>query len=170
MITTPESIPQSTERKISIALFAHPKEQNACDALCKHLKIIVRTSTKPIEINSDFSIPPGEDINTFKTKLIQSDIVLALLSNDYIDDDEKYKRLNLVFERANAHLAVVLFVIARDCMWDLLPFNKELFLPKDRVPVENYSHIDTAYKDITEEVYELIQHLVNPSAQPGTGN
>ena len=46
----------------------------------------------PIEIDSDFVITAGEDTEKYKQKLYGADIVLALISADFINNDDIYMR------------------------------------------------------------------------------
>ena len=62
--------PAPTKReKILVYFLAATEDQQECVAIKKYLSPVLRNSKIPIQINSDFEIPAGEDVNSYKLRL-----------------------------------------------------------------------------------------------------
>ena len=156
--------------KILVYFLAGPEEEDECQAIRKHLSPAIRNSKVPIEICSDFEIPAGEDIQKHKRKLLEADIVLALISADFINDDEIYARNQKVIERHNNHETILMPILVRNCLWKSTPFVNLHLLPRNFQPLNNkqfWNSEDDALMAVVTEIYESISEFSNEdSAQP----
>ena len=85
---------------------------------------------------SDRAINPGSSINgKIKTNLDNSDIVVFLLSPDFINSDACFYEWEYVKERSMREKVIRIPIILRECPW--LDFIKEdlLALPNDGHPI-----------------------------------
>jgi uncharacterized RDD family membrane protein YckC len=159
--TSQSSITQKRS-KISVYFLAAPEEEDECLAIRKHLSPAIRNSKIPIEINSDFDIPAGEDKAKYKLKLLESDIVLALISSDYISDDETYERTQKVIARYNNDETILIPILVRNCLWKSTPFVNLPLLPKNFQPLNNkqfWNSEDDALMAVVEDIYEAINEF-----------
>lgn len=145
--------------QINVYFLAAPEDEQQCTAIKKYLAPVIRNSKIPIEIHSDFEIPPGEDINAYKLKLYEADIVLAFISADFINDDQTYIRTQKVIERYNNNETVMLPILVRNCMWKSTPFVNLPLLPKNTQPLNNkhfWNSEDDAFTSVVSDIYESI--------------
>ena len=145
--------------KISVYLLAAPEDRDECNAIQKHLSPIVRNSRIPIEIESDFAIPAGEDTDKYKQKLYDADIVLDLISVDFIDNDDIYARNKKVIARYNNNEAILLPILVRNCLWKSTPFVNLPLLPKNFQPLNNkqfWNSEDDALTAVVSDIYDSI--------------
>ena len=151
----------STET-INIYFLAAPEDEQQCIAVKKYLGPVIRNSKRAIEIESDFEIPPGQDVKQYKEKLYNADIVLAFISSDFINDDETYLRTQKVIERYNRNETVMLPILVRNCMWKSTPFVNLPLLPKNIQPLNNkqfWNSEDDALTAVVTDIYEAIENF-----------
>ena len=75
------------------------------------------------------STPAGTDLETHKKQLLEADIVLSLVSADFIDDDEVYDRNQSVLDRYNRGETKMISILVRNCLWKDSPLAKFQLLP-----------------------------------------
>ncbi len=157
MATNQSQVPTDA---INIYFLAAPEDEQQCIAVKKYLGPIIRNSKRHIEIESDFEIPPGQDVKEYKEKLYQADIVLAFISSDFINNDETYQRTQKVIERYNRNETVMLPILVRNCMWKSTPFVNLPLLPKNIQPLNNkqfWNSEDDALTAVVTDIYESIK-------------
>lgn len=162
MNTSPHHHAIKNRGKIFVYFLAAPEEEDECRAIRKHLTPVIRNSKIPIEINSDYDIPSGEDIEKYKLKLFEADIVLALISSDYISDDETYERTQKVIERYNKNETILVPILVRNCLWKSTPFVNLPLLPKNFQPLNNkqfWNSEDDALMAVVDDIYEAINEF-----------
>ncbi len=155
-------------KKITVYFLAAPEEEDECQAIRKYLVPAIRNSRIPVEIYSDFEIPAGEEKEKYKQKLFEADIVLALISSDYISDDETYERTQKVMERYNKSETILVPILVRNCLWKHTPFVKLPLLPKNLQPLNNkqfWNSEDDALMAIVEDIYEAINDFSDEDVQ-----
>jgi len=148
--------------KILVYFLAAPEEEDECRAIRKHLSPVIRNSKIPIEIQNDFEIPAGEDKEKYKLKLLDADIVLALISSDYISDDETYERTQKVIERYNNNETILVPILVRNCLWKSTPFVNLPLLPRNFQPLNNkqfWNSEDDALMAVVGDIYEAINRF-----------
>ena len=162
MNTSPHHHAIKNRGKILVYFLAAPEEEDECRAIRKHLTPVIRNSKIPIEIDSDYDIPSGEDIDKYKLKLFEADIVLALISSDYISDDETYERTQKVIERYNKNETILVPILVRNCLWKSTPFVNLPLLPKNFQPLNNkqfWNSEDDALMAVVDDIYEAINEF-----------
>ncbi len=152
--------PASTKRnKINVYFLAAPEDERECAAIKKYLAPVLRNSKIPIEINSDFEIPAGEDTEKYQQRLYEADIVVAFISADFIDDEETYQRTKKVIARYNKNETIMLPILIRNCMWKSTPFVNLPLLPKNFQPLNNkqfWNSEDDALTSVVGDIYDSI--------------
>lgn len=140
--------------------YAH-KDEEYRETLEEHLAILKDLGA--IESWHDREIMPGREwANMIDENLERADVILLLVSSSFMAS--KYIReveVNRALERHKAGEARVIPIIIRDCMWEHASFGKLQALPKDAVPVDNWSSKDTAWKDVAEGIKRVAEQRRN---------
>ena len=158
-----------TTRKILVYLLAAPEDREVCQAIGKHLRPVVRDFRVPIEVNSDFDIPSGADVAAYRKRLFDADIVLVLISADFIGNDEVYDRVRQVTERHNTGNAVMVPLLVRNCMWKATPFARLNVLPRNLQPMNSrqaWPTPDDALTVVIEDIYASLNDLAQRGDVP----
>ena len=109
------------------------------------------------------AITPGEDWDReINKELENSDIILLLLSNDFLASDYCYDvEVKKALELHNSEKAIAIPVILRQCDWkhENSPLKKLEAIPKDGVPVTLWSNPDIAFDDIAQSLKGVIKKI-----------
>ena len=118
----------------------------------KHLSILRRLGV--ISSWDDRRIGPGEDIHKeINTHLENADIVLLLVSVDFLDSDYCYDvEMQRALERHRQGLARVIPVILRPCDWQKAPFGNLKACPNDGKPVVDHKTHDEGFLQVAQAV------------------
>lgn len=124
-----------------------------------------------IEWWEDAMIPPGGDWDQEISKnLHRADIVLLLVSADYLNSDYVNRiEVPVAMQRQAAGDCVIIPVLLRSCLFDLMPYARYEFLPKlpenqRLLPVEQWPNRDEALKTVVHRLYTLVA----PEASAGS--
>lgn len=125
----------------------------------KHLMTLKRQGL--IESWHDRRIAPGEEwANRIDEELRHADIILLLVSIDFINSDYCYElEMTEALARHDSGEAVVIPVILRPCHWTGLPFGKLQAATQDGKPVEKYPSLDDAFLEITKKIEVVVKKL-----------
>jgi len=122
-----------------------------------HLKILERSGL--IEAWHRGKLLPGaERAPTVERQLAQADIVLLLVSADFLASDACWDvEMKTALERHEAGQATVVPVILRPCDWkSVSQLSKLEALPKDTIPVTRWTDPEDAWVDIAQGLRRLI--------------
>ena len=160
--------PDSQRRDIQVYFLAAPEDQAVCQDIIKFLKPIIRSSPIPIGVSTDFNIPGGADIEKYKQRLFEADIVLALISADFIDNDDVYNRNQKVIERYNRSETVMIPILVRNFMWKSTPFRSLPVVPKNLQPLNNkqfWNSPDDAVMAVVSDIYDSISKMTQAQSE-----
>jgi internalin A len=131
------------------------------DGLITHLTSLNRQ--KIIEFWHDGQITPGQEWDKeIKTKLNEADIILMLVSADFMASEYIWEvELTRAVQRHEDKQAIVVPIIIRSVRWQNAPFSKLQALPKEAKPVSSWKDKDAAYVDIVEGLEKLITNKAN---------
>jgi hypothetical protein len=156
---------------VSIFISYSRKDEDLMRELVSHLEPLQRG--KLISSWYDGQILPGEEWEPqLKTMLDQADIVLLLISKDFLNSDYCYEvELTTAIARYKAREGCVIPVILRPCLWHQvtiggLRLSELQALPKDAKPVSRWSDPDDAFTNIAEGLLDRIRQLQRQQAQP----
>ena len=144
------------KRKVKVFFsYAHADETYK-NELNKHLSPLKRS--EKIEAWNDEELLPGSSFNDeIKEKLEQSDIIILLISSDFINSDYCYEiEMQNAMTRAERDECYVVPVIVRACLWKETPLGNIIALPKDGKPVKTYEDMDEAYLEVTEGIEKIV--------------
>lgn len=115
-----------------------------------------------IEIKADIDINPGkewgQEINQYLEK---AQIILLLISSDFIASKHYEKEMLQALVRHGQGTARVVPVILRPCTWQESPLGTLQALPKDAKPVSRWGSADEAYTDIAKGVRSIVQEFID---------
>jgi len=136
--------------------YSHADEQLR-NELEKHLSLLKREGT--ISTWHDRCIAAGGHIDQeISEELEASQIILLLISSDFIASDYCYEReMMRALEKDQEGSAVVIPVILRSCDWHKAPFGKLKAVPTDGKPITMYSNHDDALTIVTKEIRALAE-------------
>ncbi len=151
------------QNKISIFIaYAHTDEAYL-KLLRKHLSLL---EDDAVSIWYDGEILPGQEWDhEIKTRLHSADIILLLVSIDFLTSDYvRGTELPAALNRHGSGQSIVVPVIVRSCGWTQKLGTLQA-LPKDGFPVENWSSKDSAFHNVFEGVERIISTMNKPQAQ-----
>lgn len=160
--------------RITVFLSYAHKDERLRVELEKHLSVLRRSAI--IEAWHDRRITPGAHINReIDQHLESSNLVLLLISPDFMDSDYCYRREMRTALRRHANgQARIIPIILRPVDWLGTPIGKLLALPRDGKPVTSWSRRDEALLDVAKGV-RLAAEEIGPKAsgipvwqKPGT--
>lgn len=112
----------------------------------------------------DHKILPGQSISSkIQTQMKEADIIVFLISPDFIASTECIKEWELAKNLANGNRSLFRIpIILRECAWmDLLGSDDIKALPNDGHPVAKFDDKDTAWYQVYEGIKRVIDELRN---------
>ncbi|TDO13932.1 toll/interleukin-1 receptor domain-containing protein [Halomonas ventosae] len=146
--------------------YSHTDEELR-NELEKHLSPLKRMGK--IDAWHDRRIVPGEEFEgQINKNFLEADIVLLLISSDFIDSDYCFQvEMERALQRHDRGEAVVIPVILRPCAWHQLPFGKLLAATKDGKPVVQFPSYDEGFVQVVDSVSRALDKV---GAQPDERN
>lgn len=152
---------KSQKRSVFISYSHHDKEY--AKDLQQHLKGLEREGK--IGFWQDNKILPGQEWNeAIKENLYKADIIMFLISADYLAADYMWREeLQIAIKRVHEKEAVIVPIIVRPCLWTQTDFAKFQVMPIDPhgrlTPVCKWDDEDDAMKVIVKEIDRMIERL-----------
>lgn len=133
------------------------KDEALRDQLESHLALLKNQGL--IDAWYDRRIVAGDEVDdAIFGKLETADIVLLLVSSDFISSSYCYSReMMRAMERHENGEARVIPVILRYCEWHGAPFGKLMAAPKDGKPVASWPDRDEALADVAKQVRKAVE-------------
>jgi len=128
------------------------KDENLRNELETHLATLRREGL--IEAFHDRRIPAGAHLDdAIDAYLEEADVILCLVSPDFIDSEYCYSReMTRALEKDAAGEAKVIPVIVRHCDWPNTPLAKLRGTTRDNRPVKSWPDRDEAWLDVARDV------------------
>ncbi|WP_414571761.1 GUN4 domain-containing protein [Nostoc sp. CCY 9925] len=141
------------------------KDESLRDELANHLSAFTHQGV--ISIWHDRNISAGEEWNDeIKTNLKTADIILLLISSDFIASKYCWTvEVQTAIERHEAGDACVIPVILRSIYWKSTPFAKLQSLPKNAEPVTSWADRDAAFTNVAEGFWNAAEKLIEARKQ-----
>ncbi len=93
--------------------------------------------------------------------LEESELVLLLLSDDYISSDFCYtKEFKYVLKSHEDKTKILIPVIVRPCSWQDLEFGKIQAVPKDGKPINTWENEDAAWQEVIQAIKRSIDYFL----------
>ncbi|MDM3334454.1 toll/interleukin-1 receptor domain-containing protein [Citrobacter sp. Cb127] len=131
----------------------------------KHLSPLKRMGK--ITTWHDRRIVPGQEFeHQIDHYFSQADIILLLISSDFIASDYCYQvEMTNALERHKRGDAVVIPVILRECAWHQLPFGSIMAATIDGKPITRFASHDEGYVQVVNAVSRAITNLETKKPQ-----
>ena len=144
------------------------KDEALRDELETHLALMKRQ--KLIDGWHDRRILAGDEVDdSIKKELEDADIILLLVSSDFIASNYCYsKEMTRAMERHEAKEARVIPVILRSCDWHSAPFGKLLAAPKDGRAITTWPDRDVAFTDVAKQVRTAVESMSSAKSAAGS--
>ena len=112
---------------------------------------------------SDRSIRPGEHISdAIKQTMEESDILVFLISSDFLSSDECKEEWNYAKQLAVNSNQTRIPIIVKECAWqDFDDMKSVKALPKDGKPVSKFRDRDQAWRQVYDGIKDVIESLRN---------
>lgn len=162
----PAGAPVHNEQSLlGFVSYSH-KDEELKEQLLTHLAPLRRVGL--IDAWHDRRISAGERFgNAISCELNRADIILLLVSSDFINSDYCYTiELQRAMERHQRGEAVVIPVILRPCSWHGTAFGSLLATPRDGKAVTSWANRDEAFHQVAEDVRNVANRLAKPSWMP----
>lgn len=106
----------------------------------------------------DEDILPGEEWDdAIKTQLAEADIILLLVSPDFLATDYIWKvEITAAMERHEKREARVVPIFIRPCDWSDMPFSKLNGLPSKAKPVSTFGDRDLAWLEVVNGIKRIL--------------
>lgn len=127
------------------------------EKLSKHLSLLKRRNV--VDAWSDRMITPGDEWKQeIDTELETADIVLLLVSSDFLASDYCYDvEMNRAMVRHGAGDVRVIPIIVRPVDWTTAPFAKLQALPRNAIPISQWPNEDAAFDDIAKGIRDVVE-------------
>jgi uncharacterized RDD family membrane protein YckC len=146
---------------VLIYFLAAPEDETYVKEIRTHLRPIVRSHEAMIRVLDDFDAPAGSDLEAHKKQLLEADIVLSLVSADFINDDDVYDRNQSVIDRYNRGETKMISILVRNCLWKDSPLAKFQLLPTNEQPLQSWPSRDDAVVAVVTDLYESIKEILS---------
>lgn len=133
------------------------KDEELRDALEVHLAMLKRQGL--IDAFHDRRIVAGESLdNSIDAYLETADVILCLVSPDFINSDYCYSReMGRALERHAQGEASVIPVILRHCEWEQTPLKGLRGTPRDNKPVKAWADPDEALNYVAQDIRRAVE-------------
>ena len=152
---------QDSNIPISIFYSYSHKDKGYRDKLKTHLSVMRRQGL--ISEWHDQDILPGKEwTNEVNKHLKTADVILLLVSPDFMDSDYCYTmEMELAIQRHEAREAWIIPIILRPCEWKHSPLGRFQALPNRAIPVSNnkWKNQDEAFSDIAQGIRRVVNDL-----------
>lgn len=114
-----------------------------------------------VDVWHDRRLLPGEHLDwTISEELDRSDIILLLVSPDFIASDYCYKiEKGRALERHREGTARLISVILRPCDWTHTDLRQYLVTPRDGKPITQWPDRDEAFLDVVRSIRRAIEDI-----------
>ena len=151
---------KKTKQAVKIFFSYSRKDKEHRESLDNHLAPLWQSGT--IERWYDGEIEAGQDFDAvIVNKLKTSDVILLMISSDYIASDYCQKEIRIALEQEKAGKARVIPIIVRDCLWKEYDFKSNNALPERGQPITDakWNSQDDAYLNIAEGIKKVAETI-----------
>lgn len=147
---------KSQEHSVSCFVSYSHKDEDFRIELGKHLRALERSGL--VKLWYDRKIIAGSDWNdVINKKLTSSDIILVLISADFIDSEYCYDvEMKHMLELHNLGKALMIPIILRPTTLEGTPLADLQALPRDANPISMWQNRDAAFVNVTEGIRQAI--------------
>jgi tetratricopeptide (TPR) repeat protein len=140
--------------------YCYAREDQALrDELDKHLGMMKRQDQIIGWYDQDIS--PGKHWEAeIDSHLNAANIILLLVSPDFMHSDSCYSEMKRALRRHNDGDAQVIPILLRPVDWENAPFSKLQVLPTNGIPVSGWNKQDDAFVNVAKAIRRTVQDLL----------
>lgn len=140
------------------------EDQSGSEAIQKGLAILRRQ--KKIAFFDQHNDPAGNRTESIREALENAQIILLLISNNFIASDECFdiQEIALVLQKSGRTRLIP--ILYNNCEWTALEISQLQPLPRNKVFISNWSNRDAAYAEVSKEIGDLAKRLSSEPAGP----
>jgi TIR domain len=143
------------KKRLNLFYAYAPEDENLRRELEKHLSTLRRDGW--IQEWRAHDVEAGRPIAEIGSFLERSQIILLLISPDFLASDPLYKQVEAALKMQEKQGARVVPILLRATGgWEDTPLGKLVVLPRNKKPVDKWSNRDDAFKEIASEIKEII--------------
>jgi hypothetical protein len=153
-------VKKKSDKLVSVFISYSKKDNELREELDTHLSGLRR---RKIVSNWDDRHNIGGELwdDTIKAKLREADIILFLVSANFINTDYIWENeIPIAEEQRINGKARVIPIILKPCQWTKLDFAKQQALPSKGVPINSFPDRDTAWLEVVESIEKVINDLL----------
>ncbi len=144
-----------TEQVRTFISYSH-KDTKLKDQFVSHLYALIRTENVTLWTDGDLRGGQNWDYE-IKRKLESSELILLLISPDFIRSDYIYRiELEIAIDLHNRRRAVVIPIGLRSCDIQHTSFSKLQMLPSNPQFVESWQNLDEAFRNVVEGIRKVL--------------
>jgi hypothetical protein len=155
-----KSAPNNPKHPLSIFISYSKSDNDLRKELDTHLSSLRR---REIVTNWDDRHIIGGELwdDAIKTKLKKADIILFLVSANFIATDYIWEHeIPIAEEQRQNGKARVIPIILKACQWTKLDFAKQMALPSKGIPINSFPDRDTAWLEVVEGIEKVINDVL----------
>jgi hypothetical protein len=154
------ALQEPNERSLPMNLFISYsyRDKRFRDELETHLSLLQRQ--KVIATWSSGQISAGANrIQEINARLEEANLILLLLSPDYLASAASDLEMEQALRRAKAGKAKVILIILRSVDWEAAPLRSLQVLPSNARPITTWADQDAAWADVSRGIREAVESL-----------
>ncbi|HEU5375497.1 MAG TPA: AAA-like domain-containing protein [Ktedonobacteraceae bacterium] len=114
-----------------------------------------------------WEIPAGaEREREMENHLNAADIVLLLISSDFVRSEDCQREMQLALDRYHSQQVNIIPILLRSVGWEGLPIAKFQALPKNRKPITMQDDRDAAFQDVAAEIERVVESFLSQHPMP----
>ena len=149
-------------RPLKIFICCAKEDRASLNALKKHLKLLQLDEL--IEVRNDLEILAGaEREKEINKHLYEADIILPLISSDFMSSDFSYKvELKRAVERNEKNEARTILIILKHVYWEQEALKGLQVLPTGAEPIVGgkWRNKDVAFSNVSRSIYEVVMEML----------
>ncbi len=157
-VQAPEQVSvQKPQNGLNLFYSYAPEDEKMSQDLRKHLVMLTVSRNGPLQELYANKIGAGLS-NNAATLLEQAQIILLLISSDFMATDNLYnKQLKRAFELQEAGKARIIPVLLRSTNLEGTPLEGVMMVPRYNKPIDKFSNKDEAFLEVTNEIKAVIK-------------
>lgn len=138
------------------------EDQSGSEAIQKGLAILRRQ--KKLAFFDQHKDPDGNRAESIRNALKASEIILLLISNNFIASDECFDIQEQALTMQKNGLTRLIPILYNNCEWKELEIGQLQALPRNKTFISNWSNQDAAFAEVSKEIGALTKRMLNQSA------
>lgn len=147
------------ENHITLFISHAHSDKDLLDDLANHLAVLERKGLVCLWSRNDI-VPGTERDVAIQDHLSVADLILLLVSSDFLASDDCIQEVEHTMKRQRAGETYVLPILLRPAEWQVAPFGTLQALPSNGKPVTLWQNQDEAFSDIVKGIRAVIRRLI----------